>query len=212
MKKIIQFSLVALLVAVSSISLEARAPQGQCPPPPGGPREPLPREELAKGQAERIAKRLKLDEATTQKFIETYCASQDEMWALRPQPRNEKGEVIADSAKMCKDRPHGNKTGKKNGKGSGNKAPKITNEQAKEIIAEQFKRGQELLDLRKKYYNEYSKFLTQRQILKLYDLERSMGEQFAQGRNGGPAKAPGQDRGPREDRRPGPPSVGPDRD
>lgn len=33
-------------------------------------------------------------------------------------------------------------------------------------------RDQKLLDLRKKYYNEYSKFLTQKQIDRIYQMEK----------------------------------------
>lgn len=44
------------------------------------------REELASTQARYIATELALDEATAQKFIETYCACQQEIWALGPRP------------------------------------------------------------------------------------------------------------------------------
>jgi hypothetical protein len=190
MKKIIKLSLVAILVAVSSIAASARGNhRGGC-----DQRPPQPREELAQGMAERIAKRLKLDEATSKKFVETYCESQKEMWAMRPQPA----------------RPEGEQADKDKKGGCPQKPTQLTDDQAKEIISEQFKRGQEILDLRKKYYNEYSKFMTPSQILRFYDMERDMNEQFANGRKA-PGKAPqgakGQKGGPM-----GPPPMGPEHD
>lgn len=47
-----------------------------------GPR--LSREELATKQAQYIAHELALDESTTNKYVETYCQYQREIWALGP--------------------------------------------------------------------------------------------------------------------------------
>ena len=44
----------------------------------------LSREELAEKQARHIAHELALDDATTQKYVATYCAYQKEVWALGP--------------------------------------------------------------------------------------------------------------------------------
>lgn len=46
--------------------------------------------------------------------------------------------------------------------------------ETKQIIAARFAHSQKILDLRKKYYAEYSKFLTQKQIERVYELERRM--------------------------------------
>lgn len=43
-----------------------------------------------------------------------------------------------------------------------------------ENIQKRFDHSQKILDIRKKYYAEYSKFLTQAQIEKLYKIERNM--------------------------------------
>lgn len=39
-------------------------------------------------------------------------------------------------------------------------------------IEERFKRSQKILDIREKYYKEYSQFLTQSQIRRMYEIER----------------------------------------
>ena len=95
------------------------------------------REQLAEKQAKHIAQELSFDEATTQHFIETYCACQQEVWALGPRQ----------------------------------KAESVTEEEAEQAIKERFERSRAILDLREKYYEEYRKFLTQKQILRVFELE-----------------------------------------
>ncbi len=41
-----------------------------------------------------------------------------------------------------------------------------------DAIQARFERSQKLLNLREKYYKEYSKFLTQKQIQRMYEIER----------------------------------------
>ena len=98
----------------------------------------MSREQLAEKQARHIAHELAFDEATTQQFIMTYCAYQQEVWALGPRPQNEPEN----------------------------------DEEAEQIIRQRFERSQAILDLREKYYEEYSKFLTPKQIQRVYELER----------------------------------------
>ncbi|MCM1483301.1 MAG: hypothetical protein NC043_03125 [Muribaculaceae bacterium] len=94
------------------------------------------REKLAITQARHIASELALDEAITQKLVETYCACQKEIWAL----------------------------GSRQKRGSDTSAS----------IENRFDRSQKILDIRKKYYAEYGKFLTPEQIDKVYRLEKRM--------------------------------------
>lgn len=49
-----------------------------------------------------------------------------------------------------------------------------TDAETEQAIKERFVHSQKILDLRKKYYAEYSKFLTQKQIERVYELERKM--------------------------------------
>lgn len=51
---------------------------------------------------------------------------------------------------------------------------KLTDAEAKKEIEAGFEHSQKMLNLRKKYYAEYSKFLTPKQILKSYKLERKL--------------------------------------
>lgn len=46
--------------------------------------------------------------------------------------------------------------------------------------------SEKILDIRQKYYKEYSKFMTQKQIQRVYEIEKNMMKRFAKrkGKNG----------------------------
>ena len=127
MKNLLKFNLMAVLMLVFCTMMTAQDKQQR-----------MNREELAKKQANYFATQMAFHETTTQRFIETYCAYQQEVWALGP---NHKEEPTNDA-------------------------------EAEQAIKERFERSQQILDLREKYYEEYSKFLTQQQIQRVYELER----------------------------------------
>lgn len=60
--------------------------------------------------------------------------------------------------------------------------PNGNEEQTEQDIKKRFEMSEKLLDIRKKYYKEYSKFLTQKQIQRVYDMEKNMMRRFAQRR------------------------------
>ena len=59
-------------------------------------------------------------------------------------------------------------------------------EQIGQNIKKRFEMSEKILDIRQKYYKEYSKFLTQKQIQRVYKIEKNMMKRFAQrkGKNG----------------------------
>ena len=103
----------------------------------------MSREELAEKQAKYIAHELAMDDATTQKFVTTYCAYQKELWALGPRVKE-------------------------------NKDTEMTEAEAEQLIQARFERSQKILTIREKYYKEYSKFLTAKQIEQVYEIERQL--------------------------------------
>ncbi len=107
----------------------------------------LTREQLAEVQAKHIAKEMAMDEATSQRFIETFCQFQRDIWALGPHPK----------------KPHS----------------QMSDEETEQVLKERFGHSQKILDLRRKYYAIYSKFLTQKQIRRVYELERQMMERLS---------------------------------
>ncbi len=105
-------------------------------------RQRMPREQLAETQAKYIAQEMAMDGTTSEKFVETFCRFQKEIWALGPRPKREV---------------------------SGR-----TDAETEQAIKERFAHSQKILDLRHKYYEEYSKFLSQQQIVRVYELEKKM--------------------------------------
>lgn len=55
-------------------------------------------------------------------------------------------------------------------------------EQTEQDIKKRFEISDKILDIRKKYYKEYSKFLTQTQIQRVYKMEKNMMKRLAQRR------------------------------
>ena len=58
-----------------------------------------------------------------------------------------------------------------------------TDRETEEAIEERFDRSQKLLDIRKKYYKEYSKFLTPKQIQRVYSIENNMMKRLGKNTN-----------------------------
>ena len=102
-----------------------------------------------------IANQLALDDATTHKFVDTYCDFQKELWAIGPRMKQNRKGATTDAH-------------------------------------DRFERSQKILALREKYYKRYSTFLTQKQIQRVYELERQMMRRLSQ--KGGRAPRQGQGR------------------
>ena len=52
--------------------------------------------------------------------------------------------------------------------------------QTEQEIKQRFEMSEKILNIRQKYYKKYSQFLTQQQILRVYEIERQMRKRFAQ--------------------------------
>lgn len=110
----------------------------------------LSREQMIETQAKHIAADLAFDDKTYSKFISTYVSYKKELWSIAPKR-------------------------KKN-----NKAGSETEEQAAQNMQRRFEQSQKVLDIRNKYYKEFSKFMTQKQIEQMYDKERKMMKRLKQ--------------------------------
>lgn len=62
-------------------------------------------------------------------------------------------------------------------------------EQIEQNIKKRFEMSEKILDIRQKYYKEYSKFMTQKQIQRVYKIEKNMMKRFSQ-RKGKKGKRP----------------------
>lgn len=63
--------------------------------------------------------------------------------------------------------------------------PKSSEAESGQNIKQRFEMSEKILNIRQKYYKEYSQFLTQKQIQRVYDIEKSMMKRFAQRAKGG---------------------------
>lgn len=139
MKKVFRILLTTIMMVAFSTAVSAQEANAQQP----SKKQRMSREQMAEMQAKHISRQLALDDATSQKFIETFSAYQKEVWALRPQ-----------------------------GKGMHKKKSEMTDAEAEKAIKDQFDHSQKVLTLRQEYYKKYSKFLTAKQIQRVYELEK----------------------------------------
>ena len=161
MKKVFSILLTAIMMVAFSTAVSAQENNGQ----QQNKKQHRSREQMAEMQAKHIARQLALDDATSQKFIETFSAYQKEVWTLRPQ-----------------------------GKQHGKKKSEMTDAEVEKSIMDQFDHSQKILTLRQEYYKKYSKFLTPKQIQRVYELEKqSMNRLSKRGRGNaaGRPNAPG---------------------
>ena len=62
--------------------------------------------------------------------------------------------------------------------------PQGTEEQTEQQLKQRFEMSEKLLNIRQKYYKKYSTFLTQKQIGRVYQIEKQMMKRFAKNRGG----------------------------
>ena len=76
----------------------------------------------------------------------------------------------------------------------------MTDAEIAKMLKDQFAQSRKMLDIREKYYNEFSKILSQKQIMKIYQQEKSNMNKFRKefdrrkGQKPGQGHKPGQDR------------------
>ena len=139
MKKVFRILLTTVMMVAFSVGVSAQEANAQ----KTNKKQRMSREQMAEMQAKHIARQLALDDATSQKFIETFSAYQKEVWALRPQHK----EMHKNRAEM-------------------------TDAEAEKAIKDQFDHSQKVLSLRQEYYKKYNKFLSAKQIQRVYELEK----------------------------------------
>lgn len=104
------------------------------------------RKQFAEKQARHIAGELAMDDATSRKFIDAYSQCQTEVWEAGKQMRGNRHTKPAE----------------------------MTEAQARQAIKNRFDHSRKVLEIRQKYYERYSQFLTQKQIHRIYELEKHM--------------------------------------
>lgn len=122
-------------------------------------RKQFNKEQMQEMQCSQIIKGLALDDATAAKFTPVYKQYMEEMRATRTMGsrRNPANRTVAD-----KQTPK----------------PVPTDAEVEQIIKSRFAQSRKILDIREKYYNEFRKFLSPKQIQKMYNMEKHSGDKF----------------------------------
>ena len=105
-------------------------------------------EQMTDMQAKRIIGELGLDDKTAAKFTDVYRKYMKEMDDLRKKNLPQKPQVKPRDGKM---------------------PPMPTDAEVDKMMRNRFKQSREMLDIREKYYDEFRKFLSPKQVQKVYD-------------------------------------------
>ena len=140
-------------------------------------------EQMMQMQTNQMVRALMLDDATAAKFTpiyEKYLKELRECRMMNFKPRARKDAAQGTEANTAKETPK----------------PVMTDAEIAKMLKDQFAQSRKMLDIREKYYNEFSKILSQ----KLYQQEKSNMNKFRKefdrrkGQKPGQGHKPGQDR------------------
>ena len=136
---------VTLLLSGTSLTLSAQNPKQQHPA----------KKNYRAMQCEQIVQTLMLDDATAAKFTPIYEQYMTEMRATRnhPSPKKQTKPTTEEAAKPAV-----------------KKVP--TDSEVEQSIKNQFAQSRKMLDVREKYYNEFRKILSPKQIQRIYQIEK----------------------------------------
>ena len=133
--------LVACIVGAQSMSAQSREPSKK-------PHKRMSVEQMGEMQANKIAMNLGLDDKTTVRFKDVYKKYTQELNDLWKKNRPEKPKV----------KP-----------GEGEPRPMPTDAEVDKMMRERFAISRKMLDIREKYYDEFRKFMTAKQVQKIFD-------------------------------------------
>lgn len=122
-------------------------------------------EQMIQLQSSQMVKTLMLDDATAAKFTPVYTRYLEELRACRVMNQAGRGN-----------RPSGVRNQTTEAKPA--VKPVLTDAEVEKQIKEQFAQSRKILDIREKYYNEFRKLLTPKQIAKIYQTERGNADKF----------------------------------
>lgn len=188
MKTKLMYVALAALLAGSQMTLSAQEQQDKEKKEKKEQKQPPTPEQMIQMQTSQTTRRLMLDDATAKKFTPVYEKFLTELNACReayrpqdapdakPKPAEDKNAQSDD-----KKAPAGDKKDKagKNRKAAPAPAPMgfgpekdLTDAEVADMLKKQFEQERKILDIREKYYAEFSKMLSQKQVLQIYQQER----------------------------------------
>ena len=114
-------------------------------------------EQIIQMQSQRIVDELGLDDKTAAKFAEVYKKYMKEMDDLRKQYMPAKYDFKKDKPSMPKS---------------------LTDAEVDKMMRDRFAQARKMLDVREKYYDEFRKFLSPKQVQKVYNQGMANKERF----------------------------------
>lgn len=154
MKTKFMYAVMAVMLLGSQMSLSAQNKENK-------ERKQRPtQEQMIQMQTTQMVKTLMLDDATAAKFTPVYEKYLNELRECRMM--NRKPRMDADKAKGTEANTKKEST-----------KPVMTDAEIATMLKNQFTQSRKMLDIREKYYNEFSKILSQKQIMKLYQQEKN---------------------------------------
>ncbi|WP_294629292.1 hypothetical protein [uncultured Bacteroides sp.] len=120
-------------------------------------------EQMVQMQTKQMVKALMLDDAAAAKFTPVYEKYLNELRECRTMNRRPRAE-----------KPQGTTAApRKNAE-----KPAMTDAEIATMLKNQFAQSRKMLDVREKYYNEFSKILSQKQVMKIYQQEKMNANKF----------------------------------
>ena len=134
---------VAFMMGTQVINAQANKPKGK-----REHKRPT-MEQIIQMQSQRIVDELGLDDKTAAIFAEVYKKYMKEMDDLRKQYMPVKSDFKKDKPSMPKS---------------------LTDAEVDKMMRNRFTQARKMLDIREKYYNEFRKFLSAKQVQKVFDM------------------------------------------
>lgn len=126
-------------------------------------RKPMDKEQMQAMQCNRIIRELALDDATAAQFESVYKNYMKELGEARGTACHEKGKKQAPS-----------------GSSEASQKPEVkplpTDAEVEQAMKDRFARERKVLDVREKYYDVFRKFLSPKQVQKVYGMEAPRGK------------------------------------
>lgn len=133
--------LVACIIGAQSMSAQSREPGKK-------PHRRMSVEQMSEMQANKIANNLGLDDKKTARFKEVYKKYTRELNDLWKKNKPEKPKVKPGEDKV---------------------RPMLSDAEVDKMMRTRFAISRKMLDIREKYYNEFRKFMTPKQVQKIFD-------------------------------------------
>ena len=132
-------------------------------------------ERMIQRQTNQMVKVLMLDDAATAKFTPVY-------------------ENYLKELRECRMMNRMNRMKNNNAEAKQTPKPVPTDAEIEKQIKDQFAQSRKILDVREKYFNEFRKFLSPKQIMKIYQTEKSNANKFRKEFNWRKGQKPGEGR------------------